>query len=502
MKKLIKCLLLIVAMLFTYTVNAEVIDKDDVPNGTYVIGTHTFDRNKTDNYDGTLTVQHIMLAAKTIESNNLEDMKIYFKNSRGKWMNPIDNSIIADTNIPEQFEVVYQNVEKLILYGDVNNDGEVNGSDLILLSQYLDNEISLSSSQLGNADINGDNDVNEKDLVLFGAYLNHEIEGNLPNESINKEVYKVTYKVNSNIYDEKLVVEGTKTNFVDVVENGFKLGGWYLNGNLFNFETLINNNITLVARTYHDRLLDLANSFPDEVIANVNSEIEDTDLIEEFIGKKYLFDNNAYYDKISVSKESIRTIIDAESNSLTVIGTSADCGGLTLACGGGVSVLRENAAHYNINHINLSQNEITKLNEFKSEVNQAVQNAKSQFNSGMYSKLFITNEIVKNVANKYGYDVLSDNYKYYELGNMEFQANNEAIRLGQSSDIYLIVKDNVLYAALSFEDDYNIGIYVDNTEYKNTNIDTTLNQAVANFVEATGITNYNTVLIDGKNYDS
>lgn len=110
MKKLIKCLLLIIVMFFTYTVNAEVIDNDDVPNGTYVIGTHTFDRNKTDNYDGTLTVQHIMLAAKTIESNNLEDMKIYFKNSRGKWMNPIDNSVINSNKVPNKFEVKYKNI--------------------------------------------------------------------------------------------------------------------------------------------------------------------------------------------------------------------------------------------------------------------------------------------------------------------------------------------------------------------------------------------------------
>ena len=40
--------------------NAVVISTDDVPNSTYIIGNHMFTREKTNNYDGVLTTQHIM----------------------------------------------------------------------------------------------------------------------------------------------------------------------------------------------------------------------------------------------------------------------------------------------------------------------------------------------------------------------------------------------------------------------------------------------------------
>jgi hypothetical protein len=69
-----------------FTINKS---NDEIPNNSYIIGTYLFNGTS-------LTTQHIMLAAKSIEDNELNEMVIYYKNPRGKWYsvlsgNPIDN---------------------------------------------------------------------------------------------------------------------------------------------------------------------------------------------------------------------------------------------------------------------------------------------------------------------------------------------------------------------------------------------------------------------------
>ena len=101
-KRLISFLTIISVFLFIGNVQAIEIDKDDIAKGSYVIGTHLFEREQT----GTLTVQHIMLAAQTIGSDKLEDMKIYFKTSRGAWVNGLTNESVI---MPENIKIDYQN---------------------------------------------------------------------------------------------------------------------------------------------------------------------------------------------------------------------------------------------------------------------------------------------------------------------------------------------------------------------------------------------------------
>lgn len=54
---------------------------DAFPRLTYIIGTHEFTPY------GEMTTQKIMLAAQTIPDGELDDMIIYYKNSRGQWVN-------------------------------------------------------------------------------------------------------------------------------------------------------------------------------------------------------------------------------------------------------------------------------------------------------------------------------------------------------------------------------------------------------------------------------
>ena len=82
---------------------------DLVNNSTYIIGNHMFTREGSDEYDGVLTTDYIMLASKSIESNDKSDMIIYFKNARGRWINAITNEEIAD--VPSDFKITYINMK-------------------------------------------------------------------------------------------------------------------------------------------------------------------------------------------------------------------------------------------------------------------------------------------------------------------------------------------------------------------------------------------------------
>jgi len=82
---------------FASDVNAAEIKVEDVPKKTYIIGTHMIEAEEVN-----LTTQHIMLAAKTIEGNKLEDMVIYYKSARGGWTDELTGEEIE---VPATFEV-------------------------------------------------------------------------------------------------------------------------------------------------------------------------------------------------------------------------------------------------------------------------------------------------------------------------------------------------------------------------------------------------------------
>ena len=105
-KKIISLLLVLSAFFITGVVSAKEISKDDIKPGTYMIGTHLFTRESSGDYNGTLTVRYIMLAARTINSDDINDMVIYLKNSRGKWVNAVTNE---EVTVPDKVDICYEN---------------------------------------------------------------------------------------------------------------------------------------------------------------------------------------------------------------------------------------------------------------------------------------------------------------------------------------------------------------------------------------------------------
>lgn len=80
MKKSLKTLALALATLFVmpFGAKAATITYEEIPNDSYVIGTHVFTRES-----GALTVKKIMLAASTIKGTDLESMQIIYKDIMG-----------------------------------------------------------------------------------------------------------------------------------------------------------------------------------------------------------------------------------------------------------------------------------------------------------------------------------------------------------------------------------------------------------------------------------
>ena len=63
----------------------------------------------------------------------------------------------------------------IIIYGDVDLDGEVSYNDATLVSQYVNNMVQLSTQQMVLADVNGDGYVDNDDATLIVSYVNGNI---------------------------------------------------------------------------------------------------------------------------------------------------------------------------------------------------------------------------------------------------------------------------------------------------------------------------------------
>ena len=113
MKKKLLYFLMLLGFAGLTNVNAKEIAADDIEPRTYVIGSHEFTENST------LTTRHIMLASKTIDGNTLNDMIIYYKNPRGKWINGLTGETIE---VSEKFNIEYVDLVKFLTAPTLAND--------------------------------------------------------------------------------------------------------------------------------------------------------------------------------------------------------------------------------------------------------------------------------------------------------------------------------------------------------------------------------------------
>ena len=157
------------------------------------------------NEDGSITILDAQRVNESLNSNK-SLTKQQFKNADvnvdGK-VNEIDIILITrflpgthyEKTLPDHPIIDY------IMYGDINEDGEITEEDTTLLYSYLDTGIRKSDQALKNSDINEDGKVDIIDLGLLQMYVDDSdnLEKyfrrgySLPSKPITKEYYTIQY---------------------------------------------------------------------------------------------------------------------------------------------------------------------------------------------------------------------------------------------------------------------------------------------------------------------
>lgn len=144
---------------------------ESMSNDVYIIGDYLFTRGKNEEagYNGSLTTEFIMLAAKSIESDNKDDMKIYLKNAFGEWKNAISNTSITP---PDSFQVKYIDMQANYLENGVYADD--NYKNLLRLVQINENE-AIVTIETEDLRLHGIATVNNKTITLKVDGTNYNI---------------------------------------------------------------------------------------------------------------------------------------------------------------------------------------------------------------------------------------------------------------------------------------------------------------------------------------
>ena len=109
MKKIKLLLFLLVSLFVTTTVNARIYTDEDIEEASIVIGSHLFttDSEESTGYDGFLTTKFAMLGASSITgSATTSDMIIYYKWGLGDWEEYITHEIVE---FPESVNITHIN---------------------------------------------------------------------------------------------------------------------------------------------------------------------------------------------------------------------------------------------------------------------------------------------------------------------------------------------------------------------------------------------------------
>lgn len=125
-----------------YTKEDIELDNRDV----YVIGNHMFTRDGSSEYDGTLTTEYIMLASKSIDSDEKSNMIIYLKDAFGDWKNGINNKNI-ENELPDNFKISY--IDMIPNYAESGIYTDNNEATILRLLQINDKEsiVTIETSQ-------------------------------------------------------------------------------------------------------------------------------------------------------------------------------------------------------------------------------------------------------------------------------------------------------------------------------------------------------------------
>ena len=239
MKKLI--LILVLTLFMACNVKAANISVPDIEPSTYIVGKYMFTRNMNDEtgYDGVLTTRRIMLAAKTIESNEEEDMIIYYKTSRGVWIDALSGE---NVEVEETLPISKIDLEAVKFTVSFNT----NGGTTIQGQEVEENDVATRPS---NPTKTGHT---FKEWQLNGSTYNFAtpVTGDITLDAVyDVNNYTVTFDSNggTSVASQTIEYNHNATKPSNPTKTGYDFAEWQLNGATYNFETPVTGNITLTA---------------------------------------------------------------------------------------------------------------------------------------------------------------------------------------------------------------------------------------------------------------
>ena len=182
----------------------------------------------------------IMQNAAGVYSLTNQQLKNADVNGDGK-INKVDSALILYIQIGL---IKYENtlldhpITDYILYGDINEDGEITEEDATLLYNYLDTGIRKSDQALKNSDINGDGKVNIVDLGLLQMYLEtpDNYTNTLPDSPITN--YTIQY---GDVNSDAAIKSSDLITLNQAINNNILLTGQSLLNSDVNNDGIINN---------------------------------------------------------------------------------------------------------------------------------------------------------------------------------------------------------------------------------------------------------------------
>ena len=177
-----KKLIMILFVLFIFLTNIKAVsvmmNPEDISPRSYVIGTHLFLRDEKLNaiYDGKLTTPRLMIAAKTIYSDDQDEQIVYYKKADGTWIDALTGEAIGISNTVEITKINLLDPEEVVVYATFV-DGTTFASKLRALASSQDeineNIVEIArTDELPNLEFTDDNVLSTDDSqeVVYGWY--------------------------------------------------------------------------------------------------------------------------------------------------------------------------------------------------------------------------------------------------------------------------------------------------------------------------------------------
>lgn len=176
-RNIIISVLFFTIMLLTTNVNAAYIYADDIEDDSYIIGDYllTRDKNTSAGYNGELTTQVMLLAARGIGTvYSLDDIKVYYKTFLGEWINGITGEALSF--VPRYFEINVRNLKANLPQPELNCYVRTwdSSSQFACLANFFESKWTPGSSIPDRLY----NDIGENRNVEY--YLLKDENGNLP----------------------------------------------------------------------------------------------------------------------------------------------------------------------------------------------------------------------------------------------------------------------------------------------------------------------------------